>query len=210
MNTGHNKHFLIVLISSVLLSVTSLGASATTQVIRMGGLGVLQTSQSETAAQQLRQVLSDVASARTELKNTQSEQARKTLMRAQTNMQKITNRYGTGIASIYISSEHKVGNYGSNDAAIEPGTPSLHQLDDAESELAKGDFDNAAKTVNNIDYPLVFASVDIPLAQTQSSINTAISMIESNDTAKATQALEMAKDATLTSSGLFDGDFKKS
>lgn len=210
MNTGHNKRILIALISSALLSVTSFGVSAATQVVRMGSLGVLQASQGNAASQQLRQVLSDVARARTELKNTQPEQAKETLMHAQANMQKITNTYGSGIASIYISSEHKVLNFGADDAVREPGTPSLHQLDDVETALTKGEFDKAAETVNNIDYPLVFASVDIPLSQTQSSINTAISMIESNKTTKAAHALEMAKEATLTSSGLFDGDFNKS
>lgn len=210
MNTGHNKRLSVALLSAAMLSTTSLAASAATEFVRMSDQGILQTAQSDVAAQQLRQVLDAIATARSELKNTQSDKARDTLMQAEANMQKLTSKYGNGLASVYISSEHKTLNFGSDDAKFEADTPTLHQLDNAEAEIAQGEFNKAVATVDKLDYPLAFVSVDVPLQQTQSGIKNAIAMIESDDTDKAAQALQMAADATSTSSGLFDGDFNKS
>jgi hypothetical protein len=146
-----------------------------------------------------------IALARADLKNNHPMAAKEALLQAQTSLQDISKRYGNGTASVFISTKHP--RLGTSPMDVNRDMQSLRQLDAAKSELAQGNFEAAAKTLDGIDYPLVFAAIDIPLSQMQNRIDTALTLLEAGKTASAQQALAAEQNALLTTSGVFAGSF---
>ena len=207
MKIRHTKRLLSYLVSAALLAGTTAPAFALSQDVRVGSIGFLEASQGDATSNHLQQIMSNIAAARTDLKNKQLAEAKATLLQAQTILNSVRNRYGAGTASVYISAKHKIRDVGNADIEQEPFLRSMHQLDAAKAALTEGRFDVAKQTVDAIDYPLVFASIDIPLSQTQASVKTALELINAGKAAAAQQVLEMAQNAIATSSGVFAGDF---
>lgn len=208
MKTEHTKPLLAYLIATTLLAGATVPAFASTQEVRISATGFIDASQDEAASTNLKQIMSGVASARADLKNKQPAQAEQDLSQSQAALKNVTDRYGPGTASVYISSEHKALNLDDEDALeAEPDMHSLIQLDNAKTALTEGQFEAAAKMVDSVDYPLAFASIDIPLSQTQAGIDTAVSLIKAGKTDKAEQALKQIQALPLTSSGIFASDF---
>lgn len=209
MKSLHHNRILVTLFSTALLAGTALPASAAVQQVRVDGHGFLAANQSSVTSQHLEQIMSDVASARSDLQKKQPTQAKESLLQAQTTLKAMMNKYGAGVASLYISSEHKAVNASSMDAQHELNMHSLRSLDRAKADLSQGNFTAAAKTVDTLYYPLAFASIDIPMAQTLNKIENAVSMIDKGKPDKAVTTLDMVRDATQTSSGVFGGEYNK-
>jgi hypothetical protein len=176
----------------------------------MESTGFLTESQSESESKYLSQILGDIKNARSDLKNNQTTEANKVLVQAQKNLKSITSRYGSGTVSVFISATHPniKRAHGMIDAERNPTMKGLDQLDNAKIALQKGQFDAAMKTVDSVDYPLVFASIDIPLSEIQADIDSAIPSIKSGNVGKAEEALDIEQDTVTTSSGMYDGTFK--
>ena len=207
MNLRRNKRLLGLLISAALLASTTAPVFALEQDVRMGPGGFLADSQRKAASDQLGQIIRDITVARTDLNQTHPTAAKEALQQAQTALKGFRERYGNGTASVFISAKHKRPGTSPLDVVGESFMKSLRQLDDAKSALTQGRFETAAQIVESIDYPLVFAAIDIPLAQTQNRIDTALTLLKAGKTASAQQPLEMTQDSAATDSGMFAGNF---
>jgi hypothetical protein len=205
-----NRRLIPLLISTVLLTSVTGSALATTSAISIESRGFLTDSQSESVSKYLSQIIGDINNARSDLKNKQPVKANNLLVQAQKSMKSITSHYGTGTASVFISAMHT--NIRRSDGLIaaenNPGMKSLDQLEKAKIALKEGQFDAAMKTVDSVEYPLVFASIDIPLPKIQADIDSAIRSIKTGNMDKAEQVLAINQDTVTTSSGVFDGTFK--
>ena len=204
-----NRRLIPLLISTVLLTSVTGSALATTSAVSMESRGFLTENQSESASKYLSQIVGDINIARSDLTNKQPIKADNVLEQAQKSMKSITSLYGTGTASVFISAMHKNirRSGGMISAEYNPGKKSLDQLEKAKMELKEGQFDAAMKTVDSIEYPLVFASIDIPLQKVQADIDSAILSINTGNVDKAEQVLAINQNTVTTSSGVFDGTF---
>jgi len=209
MKTVINSRLTPLLISAILLSGVTGSVLASTKAISMESTGFLTENQSESASKYLSQIMGDINNARSDLKNNQTIESNKELVQAQKNLKSIARLYGTGTASVFISATHPniKSPHGMRDAERNPSMKGLDQLDNAKMALKEGQFDAAMKTVDSIEYPLVFASIDIPLSKIQADIDSAIPSIKKGNTGKAEQALDIGQDTVTTSSGMYDGTF---
>jgi hypothetical protein len=207
MYMRHNKRALAFLIATAFLVGTAVPAFASTEEVRVGANGFLGSSQSKDLSRHLEQVLSGITAADTDLKKHQVGEAKRVLVQAQKTVKNLRDRYGYGTASVFISNKHKTLNGHATDAENELNMRSFHELDDAQAALSEGRFEEVEKTIDTIDYPLVFASIDVPLSQTEISLDEAIALINKGKPEKAGQVLEMAQVDVDTSSGLFGGHF---
>ena len=209
-NKPINRRLIHFLISAVLLTGVAGSALASTNAVSMESTGFLTENQSESASKYLRQILNNINNARSELKNKQTVKANDALAQAQKNLKSVTSQYGTGTASVFISATHpNIENAeGFSEADRNPSMKGLDQLGNARRALKEGQFDAAMKTVDSVEYPLAFASIDIPLSKIQADIDSAIQSIKKGNVGKAEEVLAIDEDTVTTSSGLYDGAFK--
>ncbi len=205
-----NRRLIPFLISAVLLTGVAGSALASTNAVSMESTGFLTENQSESASKYLSQILGNINNARSELKNKQTVKASDALVQAQNNLESVTSHYGTGTASVFISATHtNIENVeGFSEADRNPSMKGLDQLGNARRALKEGQFDAAMKTVDSIEYPLAFVSIDIPLSKIQAVIDSAMQSIKKGNLGKAEEVLAIDEDTVTTSSGLYDGTFK--
>lgn len=207
MKTKFRNSVIPAAFSALLLSAVSTNSLAATVSVSLGPSYSLESGQTHHVSNALSSVMYDVAKARSDLKDDKGTAAKDELVKAQATLKSVETTYGNGTASINLSATHHDLNLSLMDAERETNMRSLRQLDQAKAALKTGQLDRASHIVDAVDYPLVFAEIDIPISQTGAGLSKAINLINSGKLDEADQALDITQDAAQTDAGLFGGDF---
>jgi hypothetical protein len=207
MKTQIPRHIVsVALLFLILAGITAQTAAAEVRVT-IGAGTPLKGIEAQNVSDHMLTVMHELAKARNDLEDKQTTQARQELINAKDALYAIENSHGDGLASLNISTTHQAGNLGIDDAVQELNMKSLRQLDQAKAALKRGDFAKAESIVDAVDYPLVYAEIDIPIRQTSASVAQVIKLIDKKQLENADAALETIQFNIETDAGLFAGDF---
>jgi hypothetical protein len=207
MNLQFRKYLLPLSLTSALLLSLPLRAMAVTETVETAPFIPAAVRPFHPLAKDISTMMGHIAIARNTLQQQEPGTAKKQLQQSQTILNKLEKHYGTGTLSLWISSTHNTLSADSRDAYNETNMRDLRRLDTAKDELRQGRLASAEQLVDKIEFPLVYAEMDIPLRQLQDGVTRALALIDQGKSAAAEQALAQTQVAAHTDASLFGGDF---
>lgn len=211
MNLHFRKHLLPLSLCVALLGSVPVTAMAVTVTVETApfipAVVPNATSRFHPLAMDISKMMSHIAIARNTLKQQTPATARKELEESQAILNKLEKQYGKRTLSLWISATHKTLNADTRDAFHESNMRDLRRLDIAKEELRQGRLASAEQLVDKIEFPLVFAEIDVPLQQMQDGVRKALALIDQGKSAAAEQMLAQTQIAAQTDASLFGGYF---
>ena len=208
MNLLFRKYLLPLSLTTTVLLSLPLRAMAVTETVETAPFIPAAERPFHPLAKDISTMMSHIAIARNTLQRQEPGTAKKQLQQSQAILNQLEKHYGTGTLSLWISATHKTLNADTRDAYHEAGMRSFRLLDTAKDELRQGQLVSAENIVDKIEYPLVYAEIDVPLPQLQDGVTKALALIDQGKTAAADQALKQTQFAAQTDANLFGGDFR--
>jgi hypothetical protein len=202
------KHLISFSISAALLGSLPVHAMAVTETVETAPFIPAVGSSFHPLAKDISMMMGHIAIARNSLQQQAPGTAKTELEQSQSIIKNLEKHYGSRTLSLLISATHKTLNADTRDAYHESNMRSFQLLDTAKDELRQGQLASAEHIVDKIEYPLVYAEIDIPLRQLQDGVTKALSLINQGKSAAADQALKQTQFAAQTDANLFGGDFR--
>lgn len=207
MNSHFTTRLLPLPLFAALLAIQPLHAMAATVTVETAPFTPAVNDQSQPLATTMAQIMALIASSRSALQQKSQGQAQMALEQSQVMLDELVKHHGSGTLSLWISATHKTLSAHAEDTFWEPGRPELRRLDTAKDELRHGRLVSAENIVDSIDFPLVYAEMDMPLRRFQAGVSKALSLVRHGFLAAANLVLEETQLAANTDASLFGGDF---
>lgn len=202
------KHLISFSITVALLGSLPVHAMAVTETVETAPFISAPERPFHPLAKDISMMMGHIATARNSLQQQMPGTAKTELEQSQSMIKNLKNDYGSRTLSLWISATHKTLNADTRDAYHESNMHSFRLLDTAKDELRQGRLASAEHIVDKIEYPLVYAEIDIPLRQLQDGVTRALSLINQGKFADADQALKQTQFVAQTDANLFGGDFR--
>ena len=202
------KHLISLSISAALLGSFPVHAMAVTETVETAPFIPALGRPFHPLAKDISVMMGHIATARNSLQHQMPGTAKAELEQSQSIINNLEKHYGSRTLSLWISATHKTLNADARDAYYEANMRSFKLLDTAKNELRQGQLVSAEHIVDKIEYPLVYAEIDVPLPQLQDGVTKALSLIDQGKTAAADLALKQTQFAAQTDANLFGGDFR--
>jgi hypothetical protein len=211
MNLHLRKYLLPLSLGVTLLSSLPVTAMAVTERVETApfipAVVPNASGQFHPLAKNISKALSHIAVALNTLHQHTPAAAKKELEQSQAIISSLEKDYGTGTLSLWISATHRTLNANSRDAYLQSGMRDLHRLETVKKELRQGRLASAEELVDKIEFPLVFAEIDIPLQQLQDGVTRTLKLIDQGKSVDAEKVLEQTQVAARTDASLFGGYF---
>lgn len=207
MNLQFHKYLLPLSLTTAVLLSLPLRAMAVTETVETAPFIPAAVRPFHPLAKDISAMMGHIAIARNTLQRQEPGTAKKQLKQSQAILNELEKHYGTGTLSLWISATHNTLSADSRDAYNEANMRDLRRLDTAKNELRQGRLASAEELVDKIEFPLVYAEIDIPLQQLQDGMSRALSLIKQGKPAAAEQALAQTQVHAHTDASLFGGDF---
>jgi hypothetical protein len=207
MNTYLLKRFLPYSIAAVLLTTLPLSAMAITETVETAPFIPVEHHQIHPVAVKISEIMGHIVTARTAIRNKALDKAETELGQSGTLLNELQHQYGSGMLSVWISGTHKALNAHTEDAFYTAEMVNLRRLDTAKEDLREGRLAAAENVVDKIDYPLVYAEINIPLQQLHAGIIKAKTLIKQGKPTAADLVLMSAQYNATADASLFGGNF---
>jgi hypothetical protein len=202
------RHYAVPFAFPVLLLGVGGYSQAATLSVGTDPYSSLEKSESQHVERDLSTVLQEVAKARSDLKVKHTKTAENDLMKARTALKDVEKTYGDDTTmSVNVSAIHNDLNRSMMDAIHSTDERSLKELDQAKTWLRDGNMASASKAMDKLNYPLVFAEIDVPLGMTDAGLGKAIKLVNSGKLGQADKVLDETQYDSQTGGGIFGGKF---
>jgi hypothetical protein len=208
MNASPLRRFLPYSMAALLLTTLPLCAMAITETVETAPFVPVEHHQTHPLAVKISEIMEHIATARNAIRHKALGKAQTELGQSNTLLKELEHQYGSkGMLSVWISATHNALNAHTEDAFYAADMINLRRLDTAKEDLRQGRLAAAEKVVDKIDYPLVYAEINVPLKQIQTNINKALTLIKQGKPAAADQALKSTQYDASADASLFGGHF---
>lgn len=195
--------------AALLLNLPAANTLAATISVAIGPASTsgMEAGPQREVSQTLGTVMQQIAAARGALQTHKGEAAKHSLVEAEAALRTIAETYGTGTASINLDTTHRNVDRDNVNTERQLHIRELKQLNEAKKALRQGRLDSASRIIDAVDYPLVFAEMDIPIGHTAANLRRAINLIDKGNLGQADVVLDLTQTAVQTNAGLFGGHF---
>ena len=208
MNTYLVKRSLAFIIFSMLSATLPLRAMAITEAVETAPNTPVKQQQIHPLAVKISKVVGHISKARHALKVDDPDKAKIELQKSQSILKDLEHEYGTGALSLWISSTHNTLNTHAEDAYYDAQMLPLQRLDMAKQDLRLGRLAAAENIIDNIDFPLAYAELNIPLQKIQAGVTHALELIDQGKPTAAVDITLVSIQLSATAdANLFGGDF---
>jgi hypothetical protein len=182
-------------------------AMAITETVETMPFAPVKQGEIHPLAMKVNVLMGQIAAARDALQEGKPDQANEALDKANKLLKDLDHQTSSGQLSVWITSTHKALNAHREDAFYDAEMKPLHRLDTAKADLRLGRMDQAKEIIANMEYPLAFAEISVPLHKLHSDIDKAQSLIKKDNSSGADLALMSAQFDASADADLFGGDF---
>lgn len=203
----YSKRVLSFIAATALLGAIPMNALAITETVETMPFSPVEQDQAHPLATKVNDLMGQIAAARDALQQGKPDKANMALGTARDLLGKLNEQTTTGQLSVWVTSTHEALNAHRADAYFDAKMAPLRRLDTAKADLRLGRLDEAEKIIADLDFPLAYAEISVPLHKLEKDIDKAQSLIKKDNSGGADLALQSAQFDATANADLFGGDF---
>ncbi|MEJ2652521.1 MAG: YfdX family protein [Gammaproteobacteria bacterium] len=210
MNVKYRKHVLSSTAIAI-LGMLPFAAMAITETVETMPFAPVKQDEIYPLAMKVNDLMGQIATARDSLQQGKPDKANTALDQASKLLKDLDHQAASGRLSVWITSTHKAldaNREDREDAYYDAGMTPLRRLDTAKADLRLGRLDQAKKIIANLEYPLAYAEISVPLHKLQSDIDKAQSLLKKDNSSGAVRSVMNAQYDATADADFFGGDFR--